>query len=166
MALSALGLLAERAVKDSRARLNMVALYILGSPSTLQLADVRTGQAVVVERNVGRSMHAVPGRRAISFVHQRSEEDSWIKLLDLETMQIESLVRTVPGNEFHAWTPGGMLLSASGFKLYRWTGQPGGDWVEIADLKDAGVADITRIAVSPGSDRIAIVGRRTAPDPE
>jgi hypothetical protein len=145
---------------------NTVALYVLGSPSTLQLADLRTGEAAIIERNVGRSMHPVPGRHAVSFVHQPSQEDSWIKLLDLETMQIESLARTVPGNEFHAWMPGGMLITASGSKLYVRTILTDPEWAEIADLEDAGSADITRIAVSPGADRIAIVARRAAPDPD
>jgi hypothetical protein len=33
-------------------------------------------------------------------------------------------------------------------------------WVELADFSNAGLKNITRIAVSPKGDRIAIVARR------
>jgi hypothetical protein len=33
-------------------------------------------------------------------------------------------------------------------------------WVEIADFSSAGLKNITRIAVSPKGDRIALVARR------
>lgn len=134
-----------------------VALYVLGPPSTLRMADLLTGRSEIIAESIGRSLHAVPGRRAISYVQQTPDAESWIVELDLETMERERLVRTVPGNEFHAWTPGGTLLMGSGSRLYQWTRGQGDEWVEVADLGSAGITGITRLAVSPNGDRIAIV---------
>src|SRR5262245_688827 len=43
-------------------------LFVLGSPSTLQIADTTTGRAEIVTRDVGRSIQPIPSRGTISFV--------------------------------------------------------------------------------------------------
>src|SRR4051812_20180126 len=56
-----------------------LALFVLGNPNTLQIADIRSGKARVVTSNIGRSLQRVPGGRLASFV-QRDVRDSakWI----------------------------------------------------------------------------------------
>ncbi len=137
-----------------------VALFVLGSPPTLQLASTRTGMARIIERNIGRSLHRIPGEAAISFVHKASDEEWWIRRLDLGSGRVTSLTKTIPGSEDYAWTPRGTILMGSGSFLYQWTvGSPDG-WTQVADFADQGVQAITRIAVSAAGDRIAIVGDR------
>jgi hypothetical protein len=136
-----------------------LALFVLGSPPTLQLADTRTGEAELLAENVGRSLHRVPGRRAISFVHKVSEEEWWIRTVDPETRQTAPVARTLPGVEDYAWTPGGTLLMGQGSTLYRWDAGTA-RWRPVAELAEAGVRGITRLAVSPRGDRVAVVGRR------
>ena len=139
----------------------MLALFVLGAPSTLQLADANTGRASVIERSIGRSLHRIPGQLAISFVHKVSDDEWWIKRLDLRTQQITPLIHTVPGSEDYAWTPGGVVVMGSGSVLYQWRSGAIG-WSVVADLADQGIEGITRIAVSEAGDRIAIVGERGA----
>ena len=137
-----------------------VALFVLGSPPTLQLASTRTGLARIIERSVGRSLHRIPGEEAISFVHKVSDEEWWIRRLDLGSGRVTSLVRTLAGSEDYAWTPGGTILMGSGSFLYQWTIGSQDGWTQVADFADQGVQAITRIAVSAAGDRIAIVGDR------
>lgn len=137
-----------------------VALFVLGTPPTLQIADTRTGKADVILQNVGRSLHKVPGRGAISFVHKASEKEWWVKLLEPGSRQVTPLVQTLPGSEDYAWTSDGALLMGQGSKLFEY--KPGRDetWKEVADLALQGVGGITRLAVSPMGDRLALVGQR------
>ncbi|MGH7568441.1 MAG: TolB family protein [Gemmatimonadales bacterium] len=132
-----------------------VALFVLGSPPTLQLADTRTGRADTVARDIGRSLLPVPGGRAVAFVHKISETQ-WISQLDRATREARPLVRTLEGQDFFAWTPDGILLAGKGTKVFQWTPASGTAWVEIADFAAAGLADIGRLAVSPRGDRLAI----------
>ena len=139
----------------------LLALFVLGAPPTLQLADANTGRASVVEQNIGRSLHRIPGQLAISFVHKISDDEWWIKRLDLRTQQITPLVRTLSGREDYAWTPDGFVLMGLGSILYQWNRGAAG-WTAMGDLSGQGIEGISRLAVSPAGDRIAIVGERGA----
>jgi hypothetical protein len=136
---------------------NRLALFVLGNPSTLQLADVRTGQARVIAQNIGRSLHKIPGRAAISFVHREGDGPGWIKAFDVEAGTLSPIVQPFAENEYHAWTPSGTLVTARGSTLYQFT--PGRDtaWVEFANLAAHGISGITRLAVSPEGNLLAIV---------
>jgi hypothetical protein len=136
-----------------------IALFVLGEPSTLQLADTRTGLAAVMAENIGRSLHRIPGRRAVSFVDKQEDGDWWVRALDLDTRRIEAVAPTLLDVEDLAWTPSGTLLMGQGSVLYRWN-REAEEWWEVADLEAAGVRGITRLALSPRGDRLAVVGRR------
>ena len=47
-----------------------LALFVLGSPNTLQLADTRSGAAETLASGIGRSLHRIPGTNRISFVRK------------------------------------------------------------------------------------------------
>jgi len=136
---------------------NRVALFVLGSPSTLQLADVRTGVARVIARNIGRSLQRVPGRTAISFVHREGESPGWIKAFDANAGTLSPIVPSFAENEYHAWTPSGTLVSARGSMLYEFKPGRDSDWVLFANLSAHGITGISRLAVSPDGSLLAIV---------
>jgi dipeptidyl aminopeptidase/acylaminoacyl peptidase len=138
---------------------NILALFVLGAPATLQVADTRTGLAEPVARDIGRSLHPIPERRAISFVHKARDGEWWIRALDPRTRMITPIARTLPGVEDLAWTPAGTLLVGQESTLFRWD-PVAGEWRPVVDLSAVGIRGITRLAVSPTGDRIAVVGRR------
>jgi tricorn protease-like protein len=137
----------------------MVALFVLGDPPTLQLADTRTGVAETVETGIGRSLHRIPSDNRLSFVHKLSEDEWWLKALDTNTLAATKLVRTPPAIEDYAWTPEGAILMGQGSKLLMWSPRLDEGWQEVADLAAAGLQGITRLAVSPDGKFIAIVAQ-------
>src|SRR5438876_2694443 len=142
-----------------------LALFILGTsgkPNTLQIVDTRTGKAEVVADNPGRILRRIPNQNKFSFVHKISDREWTIKAFDLRMRTSASLIATVPGVEDYAWLPDGRLLMAKDSKLFAVTPLIGKDWVEIADFSQSGLTRITRIAVSPKADRIAMVAVSTS----
>jgi len=137
---------------------HVVAMFILGSPPTLQVGDALTGEVRIVAERPGRSIHRIPGTEAISFVRKVSDEEWWIERLDPAAGTSERITRTLPGREDYAWTPEGEILMGDGGRLFAWS--EGSDWTEIADFSELGVEGITRLAVSPDGSRIAIVANR------
>ncbi len=95
-----------------------VLIFVLGEPPTLQKADTVTGKAEVIIENVGRSLHKVPGREAVSFVHKVAENDWQIKSLETGTGKIRTITQTLPEREDYAWTPKGTLVMGRDGKLY------------------------------------------------
>src|SRR6266404_4057402 len=135
-----------------------LALFVLGKPNTLQLVDLRSGKAEVIAENPGRILRRVPHENKFSFVHKVSDQEWLVKIFDLKTRNVATFIKTFPGVEDYAWTPSGVLLMANESKLF---GRTKSDfaWVELADFSHAGLKNITRIAVSPKGDRIAVVSR-------
>ena len=140
---------------------------MLGQPATLQLANAHSGAAEIVARGVGRSIQRIPGGHTVSFVEREAPSQQgpaatlWIRELDPSTKRITPLVRAVAGatEADCAWTPRGMLLMAQAGTLYGWRrGDP--DWTRVADLDALGLERVTRLAVSPSGDWIALVAQK------
>ncbi len=137
---------------------NTLVLFVLGDPPTLRIADVKTGKAETIGERPGRCLAKAPDGK-ISFVQKGPRKEPWqIMELDVATRKATSVTETLEGREDYAWLPDGRLLMASGSSVFIW----GKDnrvkvWQEIADLSSAGLANITRIAVSADGKRIALV---------
>lgn len=143
-------------------------LFVLGSPPTLQIADAATPSArgEVLARDIGRSLQRIPNRPSVSFLQRDSVAGASLREVDVRTRRVTELIKTPTGAEFFAWTPDGIVLTAAGSKLYSWdprgSGGGGGggggvSWQELADFAAAGLTNLTRLAVSPKGDRVAIV---------
>lgn len=133
-----------------------VALFVLGTPATLQLADLRTGTADTVARDVGRSPQRVPGRAAVSVIWRRDSTTRVIAIVDAATRVPEPFAPLPDSADFHAWTPDGTLLASAGSRVLRWDPRAA-RWVPLADFAAAGLTNISRLAVSPSGDRLALV---------
>jgi Tol biopolymer transport system component len=140
-------------------------LFVLGQPNSLQLASVKTGKGEVVANGIGRSLHRVPGTRAISFVHREPSGEFWVKQIDVDSRKIDPLTKVVDGNNERdmAWAADGKtILMSGGSKIYSWTrGQNG--WAEVFDAAAHNLGAVTRLAISPKGDAVAIVVAEPGP---
>jgi hypothetical protein len=121
-------------------------MFVLGSPATLQVATVGQPGARTVARNIGRSLHRIPGTNDISFV-QKGGSTWHIVRLDPHTGRQDTLVSTRPRREDYAWLDSTTLVMGDGSALYTWT-QGTTDWQPLGDFGFARIGDITRLAVS------------------
>lgn len=136
-----------------------LALFVLGQPNSLQLASVKTGKGEVAANGIGRSLHRIPGTRQVSFVHQEAPKEFVIKQIDIDSKQIDTLTRVVDGNTERdmAWMPDGKtIIMSGGTKIYSWT-RGASAWTEVFDASAHALGAVTRLAVSPKGDAIAIV---------
>ena len=144
---------------------NTLLLFVLGNPATLQIATVDSQEGEVLAENPGRSLHKIPTRNAFSFVDQRASGEAWVSQVDIASRQITPLIRSVDDGVDHAWSPDGILLMASGSRVYQYNPEVDEDWREIADFTELGLT-FSRLAVSPDGARLAIVGLAAEPEGE
>jgi dipeptidyl aminopeptidase/acylaminoacyl peptidase len=141
-----------------------LALFVLGQPATLQLADVRTGASKVIVPGIGRSLQRIPGRGTISFVERGAGGGATavpklsVRELDPASGRATPLMDAVAGAREAdlAWTPDGLLLMADNDVLYGWR-RGDRDWRKVADLAALGLHGVSRIAVNAKGDQIAFV---------
>lgn len=137
-----------------------LALFVLGTPNTLQIADTRTGLGRVVTTNIGRSLQRVPGGRRASFVHRVGEK--WVlKTVDPTprpdgSWSIETVVTLPDSADYVVWRSPTELYTAAGSRIFRLR-RPSSRWQPIADLENSGLKRISRLALHPNGGELAIV---------
>ena len=140
-----------------------LALFVLGSPNALVVADTRTGKGDTLARGIGRSLVTLPHGGGFSFFARHGQE--WVltsvRLKPNGQVAYITPLTTVPrGMDYIAWV-GGSAIGGSGSKLYAWS--PGSTWREIADLSGQGITRISRIAVTKNARTLAIVAEPAPP---
>jgi hypothetical protein len=145
----------------------LLALFVLGmdgKPATLQVADVRTGKSEVVATGIGRSIQRMPGG-GVSYVQRVTTQGQptvlTVTALDAVARKTEPLVRvpTTSDDVNTAWTPDGLLLIPIDGQLYGWR-KGDAAMTPVADLKALGLTSVTRLAVSPQGNWLALVAAK------
>ena len=141
-----------------------VAMFLLGRPNALVVADTRGGRIDTVARDVGRSLVPLPSGGGFSFV-QRMADSSWVLMaVDVRGSGPERrttampLVRMPPEADYVVWLRPAVAITASGSALWLWRGsEKAGQWSKLADLGELGLRRISRLALSPDHQWLAIV---------
>ena len=146
-----------------------VAMFLLGRPNALVIADVRGGRVDTVARDVGRSLVPLPNGGGFSFV-QRMADSSWVLMaVDVRGSGADRrstampLVRMRPEADYVVWIRSAMAISGSGSALWLWRAKDNtGNWSQLVDLAALGLQRISRLALSPDHQWLAIVAEPVA----
>ncbi|TVR60539.1 MAG: bifunctional metallophosphatase/5'-nucleotidase [Gemmatimonadales bacterium] len=135
-----------------------VALFRLGDPPSLHIADITTGEVEEVVQGIGPVLQSVPGETAVSFVRPDDQGDGWvIHLWDGTTGETQELSRTPGPEPDHVWLSSATLLAIHDGVVYRQVAEAPDGWHPVLeDLRDV-FGQITRLAVSPSGTRWAVV---------
>lgn len=133
-------------------------LFVLGEPMTLQWYDLKSKSGTVLEENIGRSLHKIPGQNAMSFVHKRAKNDWVINRLDIASRKITPITSTMEGSEDLAWTKDGRIIMSDGSKLFVYDPKLKNEWTEIEmSLGGTNISGITRLAMTRDGKKLAVV---------
>ena len=135
-----------------------LALFILGEPQTLHYLRLPTKEDTIIASNIGRSLHKIPGERAVSFI-QKNTGNNWdIQKLESETMKISTITKTLPGREDITWTTEGQIISSDGMKIYFINPTKENKWIEVLIQSGSDLLKgVTRLAVNSRGDKLAVV---------
>jgi hypothetical protein len=132
--------------------------FVLGTPPTLVLADLRTREHRVLASDVGRSIQRAPAG-GISYL-QRDGAAWLVRRFDPGSGATLAVARGLDGSDFHAWLPDGTLLMAVRNRVFAWDR---GQWQEVTAFAGREHQEITRLATSPDGRWLAFVSQEPAP---
>lgn len=135
-----------------------LALFVLGDPNALVLADTRTARRDTIARDIGRSLVAMPGARAFTYLQHASS--GWalnqVDLAGAEAPAIAKLIDMPHGADYVVWLSPTLALSAAASSVLAWRrGEPA--WSVVADLTQSGARGASRLAISPDGRWLALV---------
>lgn len=136
-----------------------MAVFLVGNPNQLAIADTRDDKLTPVATNVGRCFRKLPNGN-LAFV-SKSNFNSWEikqkKIYGGGNTEPEVIAETVPGAEDFAVLPDGSFIMGKGSRLFHLDPRARKvEWREIANLRLYNINNITRIAISDDM-KIAIV---------
>ncbi len=133
----------------------MVALFIVGEPNKLAIANTLDKTVVTLTSNIGRCMQRLPNGN-LAFIHKADESNWKIKELDVNTMRSTTIVAALPQSEDFVVLPNNTFLMAKGSKLFKYKKGWDTQWLEIANFEKHNLKNITRMAISKNG-KIALV---------
>jgi Tol biopolymer transport system component len=135
-----------------------VICFVLGQPQTLHIYNVKTKEDKIVAENIGRSLHRIPNKKAMSFVKKTTETEWSIMQLNIETLAITKLIDTMPEREDLCWSPEGRIITSDGAKIYSIDPAKEKDWIEL-EIKSGKelLKGVTRLAINKKGDKLAVV---------
>lgn len=134
-----------------------VALFLVGSPHKLVVANIKTGAMEIIVENIGRCLKT-DNNGNLLFVHKISS-DSWIlKSYHFPDKTMVNICKMPIGREDFDIMMNGTLVVGDGSFLK--THIPGKDknWISIADLSVKGIKNINRLSIV--RDRIVFVNNK------
>ena len=93
----------------------------------------------------------------MSYTAVNEDKNQDLYLLDIDTMESFFVCQLPIGVQDYTWLNDSQILIGSGSKLYIYDTFLSSEWKEIANLSKHNIKDISRLAVSPDSSKLAIV---------
>ena len=139
-----------------------VAMFILGDSFTLQTARLGTTDTRTVADNIGRSIRRHPESNEILFV-DKNREPWQIAAYNPASKKTRDVMPLFPQNEDFTVDANGDFWTGNGSRLYRRSAADN-RWELMADYKNTGIRQISRLAINLKSKQIAMVSNQISAD--
>ena len=137
----------------------LVSTVLVDNQMDLVVSDLSNGNRFTADRNVGRSLHKIPGTDLISYIHKsNTEKEVWyIKSLDVTTQKKDTITTISSKAEDMAWLPDGTILTPNHNRIVMFNPTKDSIWTDFQVFDENQVFKISRMAVNPSGTRFALV---------
>ena len=124
----------------------------------LYFMDLKTQKDSLIITNVGRGVRKIPDSKSMSYSLINETGDLDIYMVDVGEGLTSYFICTLPiGIQDYVWLNSTEILIGSRNQLFIYDTMGEASWVKVATLETDGLQQITRLAVSPSGDKIALV---------
>ena len=135
------------------------ALFIVGPPHYLALANTTDGIVMKLTSNIGRSLQKLPNGN-LAYLHKATATNWTIKELDISTLRSKTIVSARPNSEDFIVLKNGTILMSEGHRIFKYRIGYDTRWLEIGDFSKLSLNNIKRMAISPDGNNIALVNSK------
>lgn len=137
----------------------LISSVLDGEGLSLTISNIKTGVHETIQPKIGRSLHNIPGTDLVSYVSKVN--DKWeIRSLNPKTKETKFIVNAVDSADDMCWTPNGTILMGKGDVIYKFNPKQDTEWTKVASIKNLGLRKISRLAVNPESNKLALVAEK------
>lgn len=139
-----------------------IVLFKVQTPNQLVKTDIYSGQEDLIVENVGRCF--LPGSRG-TLIYTQINPDGTTDLIQYDSrayfddQKRKKIISSLRGTQDFAVLQDGTLVAASNSEVYIFREGRDETWRKIADLSAYNIKGISRIAISPGETKIALVAQ-------
>lgn len=139
----------------------LVATVLVDNRMDLVVIDLEKNSQKTVYQNVGRSLHKIPETSLVSFIGKKN--NTWqILSLDPITGESNRITNTYDHEEDICWLNKNTIVTGTGKTLLSLdVSSEGSDWETIIEFDQEEINNISRIAISPNSKRLAFVAEES-----
>lgn len=139
----------------------IVCTVLIENRMDLVVANLKDGTNYTVQKNVGRSLHKIPNSNLISYI-SKEKETLEIKSLNPISGATKTINFIWNGREDIAWLSEDTILGATNSIIAQVKADTTGVWNLFHEVDPLRWNDITRIAVSPNRQKLAMVAEPPA----
>lgn len=134
----------------------LVATVLVENRMDLVVINFKDNSTRTVQKNVGRSLHTIPGGQRISFIDKST--GSWaIKSLDPISGATNQIANTLLKEEDVCWLDANTLVTGHEKSLYTYDVKNVGEWEPLISFEQEEINNISRIAINKAKTRLAFV---------
>jgi hypothetical protein len=138
----------------------ILAAVVNPSGMNLHFINLKTQKDSLIITNVGRGVRKIPDSKFMSYTLVNESGDLDIYLLDVDKGLTSYFICTLPiGIQDYVWLNSAEILIGSRNQLFIYDTTGEASWVKVATLETDGLQQITRLAVSPNGNKIAVVAQ-------
>ena len=133
-------------------------LFVLAdSANFLFYYDTKLKQKKIIAQNIGRSLHKIPNRNAVSYIEKEGTTRA-IRWFNANTKASGTITSGLPGREDVCWNKDGALFISDGTKLYSFLQGKDSTWQEVTIEGDtSAIKNVTRLAINAAGNKLAMV---------
>jgi hypothetical protein len=126
--------------------------------NTLHYYDLPGKKDTILAKNIGRSLHKIPGQNAMSFIQRVPGKPALIQRFDLSTGAITTVTSALPGSDYLTWLQNNILVMSDGRALFSYQVGKDKDWQPVLISGDVSMLKgVTRLAANSTNTKLAVV---------
>jgi hypothetical protein len=134
----------------------LVTTVLVENRMDLVVINFKDNSTRTVQKNVGRSLHTIPGGQRINFV-DKSNNNWIIKSIDPISGATDQIADIFQKEEDVCWLDSNTLITGHEKSLYTYDVKNGGEWEPLITFDQEEINNISRIAINKGKTRLAFV---------